>query len=399
MDVKLQSGLYPQEEMLEVQNRKNILSISLLKETDENEKRVGLTPVGVTELVKQGYRVFVEQSAGSQAFFSDLQYSESGAEIKQTKDELFSSDILIKIGSFSNEEIEKMRPGQTLFSTVNIARYDDNSFFKKLCEKRVRAFGFEFFREVSGAYPYMQSISEIVGSSTLFIATQHLMRKKGILLGAYAGIAPTQVVILGAGTVAEYAVRAFNGIGASIKIFGESVEKLRRLRYNLNMSLYTSVIDRAELARALEQADIVIGCIHTKIGRTPIVITEEMVMKMKPQSLIIDVCIDQGGCVETSQIRPLQQAEFEKHGVTHHCVPNITSMIPQTASQAFSNHLTNMLGYIGEQGDLIRALRGNECLRSGMYVYNGSITNRTVAKHLGMPLKDLNILIGSILDY
>jgi alanine dehydrogenase len=268
-------------------------------------------------------------------------------------------------------------------------------YIRELSAKKVTAIGYEFIHEPSGVYPIIQAMSEIVGSSSILIAAEYLSNAfngKGELLGGVAGIPPTVVVIIGAGTVGEYAARTAIGLGATVKVFDNSTDRLRRLQNRLGRRIYTSIVAPNILLKELKNADVAIGALRSSEGRTPVVVTEEMVSEMRVGSVIVDVSIDQGGCFETSEITNHLKPVFRKYGVVHYCVPNIASRVSRTASTALSNIFSQIFLSAAEEGGMDDEIWKNKTVRSGVYMYNGSITNKYIADVCKLPYKDLDLI-------
>ena len=392
-----QGKLLHQEETLEVRKKKNRLVIGIPKEVVFQEKRVALAPEAVNLLTQNGHRVMIEKEAGLNAHFMDTEYSEAGAEIIFEKEEIFKADIILKIAPLTQDEINLMRPGQTILSTITLP-VQNASYFKSLMGKKINAVAFELIKDKTNTFPLVRSMSEIAGNTAILIAAEYLSDikyGKGRMFGGFSGITPTEVVILGAGTVGEFAVRAAMGLGAMVKVFDNSIYKLRRLQNNLNTRIFTSIIQPKVLLKALKTADVVIGAIHSPWGRTPVVISEEMVAQMKFGSVIIDVSIDQGGCVETSKVTNHADPVFKKHDVTHYCVPNIASRVPHTASYAFSNFFAPVLLSIGEYGGIVNMLKSDIGVRQGVYLFNGTLTNQYIGESFQLPYQDIELLMAA----
>jgi len=392
-----QGKLLHQEETLEVRKKKNRLVIGIPKEVVFQEKRVALAPEGVNLLTQNGHRVVIEKEAGLNAHFLDTEYSEAGAEIIFEKEEVFKADIILKIAPLTQDEIKLMRPGQTLLSTITLP-VQNASYFKSLMAKKINAVAFELIKDKTNTFPLVRSMSEIAGNTAILVAAEYLSDikyGKGRMFGGFSGITPTEVVILGAGTVGEFAVRAAMGLGAMVKVFDNSIYKLRRLQNNLNTRIFTSIIQPKVLLKALKTADVVIGAIHSPWGRTPVVISEEMVAQMKFGSVIIDVSIDQGGCVETSKVTNHADPVFKKHDIAHYCVPNIASRVPHTASYAFSNFFAPVLLSIGEYGGIVNMLKSDIGVRQGVYLFNGTLTNQYIGESFQLPYQDIELLMAA----
>lgn len=387
--------LLPQEETLEVENKKNRLYIGIPKETAFQENRIALAPEAINLLTQNGHRVVIEKGAGENAFFSDSEYSESGGEIMYETKDVYKADIILKVAPPTPDEIKFLKPGQTVLSTITLP-VQNASYFKLLMAKKVNAIAFELIKDKTNTFPLVRSMSEIAGNTAILVAAQYLCDKnygKGRMFGGFSGITPSEVVILGAGTVGEFAVRASMGLGAMVKVFDNSVYKLRRLQNNLNTRIFTSIIQPKVLLKALKTADVVIGAIHSPWGRTPIVVGEDMVTQMKFGSVIIDVSIDQGGCVETSKVTNHSEPVFKKHDITHYCVPNIASKVPHTASYAFSNFFAPVLLAIGENGGVTNLLKNDAGIRNGVYIFNGTLTNQYVGEYFQLPSQDIDLLM------
>ncbi|MBC8464353.1 MAG: alanine dehydrogenase [Bacteroidetes bacterium] len=392
------SGLLPQEEMLEVQSKQQRLFIGLPKEKAFQENRIAIVPEAVQLLVSHGHEVMVETGAGDNANFSDNEYSEAGAKIVYDTKSVYQADIIMKVEPPTLEEVEMMKGGQTLVSALQITT-QSKEYIEQLLAKKITALAYEFIQDEGATMPLIRSMSEIAGNTALLIASEYLSNVhdgKGLMLGGIAGVTPTEVVIVGAGTVGECAARAAMGLGASVKVFDNSLAKLRRLQNDINARVYTSIIQPKVLSKALRRADVVIGALRSNDRRTPCVISDEMVQSMKDGSVIVDVSIDQGGCVETSEVTNHANPVFTKHGVIHYCVPNIPSRVSRTASFALSNLLTPTLLRIADEGGLENVLRRDAGLRHGVYLCHGILSNRMVGEWFEMPHKDIDLLIASM---
>lgn len=393
-----QTALMPQEEMLEVGRKKGKLFIGIPKEISFQENRVGLVPDAVALLVNNGHRVVVETNAGKMANFQDNDYSEAGAQIAYSSEDVYKADIILKVAPPSPQEIEMMQQKQTLISALQLTVQPED-FLKQLMNKKITAIAFDWIKDQDGIYSVIRSMGEIAGGTSILIAAEYLSNVnngQGALLGGISGISPTEVVILGAGTVGEFATRAALGLGASVKVFDNSIYKLRRLQSDIGTRIFTSVIQPRVLAKHLKTADVVIGAIRASKGRTPCVVTEEMVSEMKVGSVIIDVSIDQGGCFETSEVTNHSKPIFRKHGVIHYCVPNIASRVSRTASYALSTIFAPILLNIGEEGGVENMLRRDEGVRNGIYVYNGILTSQVLGEMFKLPYKDINLFMAGM---
>ncbi len=386
--------LLPQEEMLEIKKQKGELFIGLPKETHFQEKRVCLTPDAVAALTAHGHRVVIETGAGDGANYTDKEYSDAGAKISYDLKEAFGCNIVLKVAPPTEKEIELINPQSVLISALQL-KTQNKKYFECLAKKRITAVAFDYIKDDHGVFPIVKSLSEIAGTASVLIAGELMSsanQGNGLLFGNIGGVAPTSVVILGAGTVGEFAARSAIGFGARVKVFDNSITKLRKLQHALNMPIYTSTLQPKTLAKALMRCDVAIGAIRGK-NRSPIVATETMIEQMKEGAVIVDVSIDRGGCFETSKITDHKKPTFEKHGVIHYCVPNIPSRYSRTASVSISNIFTPYLLNIAEEGGFENAARFDKSLRNGMYFYHGILTNRTVADWFDIPFRDINLLI------
>lgn len=392
-------ALMPQEEMLEVARKKGRLSIGIPKEITFQENRVSLVPDDVGLLINHGHEVTVETGAGKNANFQDNDYSEAGAKIAYTAEEVYKdSDLIIKVAPPSLEEIDLMQPKQALFSTLQLPAQPEN-FIKKLINKKVTAIAFEWIKDEDGVFPVIRSMGEIAGGTSILIAAEYLSNVnngQGAILGGISGVSPTEVVIIGAGTVGEYAARAAIGLGATVKVFDNSVSRLRRLQSDIGTRIFTSIIQPKVLAKHLRTADVAIGALRASGGRTPCVVTENMVSEMKVGAVIVDVSIDQGGCFETSKVTNHTNPVFRKHGVIHYCVPNIASRVSRTASYALSTIFSPTLITMGEEGGLPHLIRHSQGVRNGVYIYNGILTNKYLGDLFNLPSKDIDLLVAAL---
>jgi alanine dehydrogenase len=389
--------LMPQEEMLEVGRQKSKLTLGVPKETSENENRVSLIPDGVALLCKHGHKVFIEEGAGLAAHFSDHEYSEACGIIVHSHEEVFKADMILKVSPVTAAETEYLKPKQTLISALQIG-IQQGDYFRRLMAKKVTAVGFELIQDKTDIFPVIRAMSEIAGSMSIFIGAEYLANTeygRGKMFGGITGIRPTEVVIIGSGTVGEFAARSAMGLGAVVKIFDNSVYRLRRLQTSLGIRVFTSILHPAVLTEAIKTADVFIGAIHAKTGKTPCIITEDMVRSMKEGAVILDISIDQGGCVETSHPTNHKNPVFTKYGVTHYCVPNIPSRVPHTASQALNNIFVPMILDIGNEGGVEHFLNIDPGVRHGVYLYNGTLTNQFIGKYFDLPYQDIDLLMAS----
>jgi len=396
-DIAKQAMMQPQESMLEVKNKKNKLYIGIPKEVSFQENRIPLTPLSVALLVNNGHDVMLESNAGKAANFSDKDYSEQGAQIVFDTKKVYEADIIIKIAPPTMAEIEMMKPGQTLISALQLSTLKAECLHA-LLNKKITALCFEHLRDEGGSLAVVRAMSEIVGATSILIAAEYLSNifdGKGLMLGGITGVPPTEIVILGAGTVGEYAARTAISLGAEVKVFDPSIYKLRRLQNNIGTRVFTSVVQPIVLEKAITTCDVAIGAMRAEDGRSPCIVSEATVSRMKPNSVIIDVSIDQGGCFETSEITNHTHPVFRKYDVIHYCVPNIASRVARTATYALTNIFTPILLDIGEQGSLKNVIWQKSGMRDAVYIYQGHLTDKHMGERFSIPCKDLDLLIVS----
>ena len=396
-DIAKQAMMQPQESMLEVKAQKNQLYIGIPKEVSFQENRIPLTPLSVALLVNNGHNVMLESNAGQAANFSDKDYSEQGALIVHDTRKIYEADIIIKIAPPTLGEIEMMKPGQILISALQISTLKSDCL-QALLNKKITALCFEHLQDEGGSLTVVRAMSEIVGATSILIAAEYLsnvFEGKGLMLGGITGVPPTEIVILGAGTVGEYAARTAISLGAEVKVFDPSIYKLRRLQNNIGTRIFTSVVQPIVLEKAITTCDVAIGAMRAEDGRSPCIISETTVSKMKRDSVIIDVSIDQGGCFETSEITNHTHPVFRKYDVIHYCVPNIASRVARTATYALTNIFAPILLDIGEQGGLKNVIWQNAGVRNAVYIYQGHLTSKYIGERFSIPNKDLDLLIVS----
>jgi alanine dehydrogenase len=385
------------EETLDIKPKRESLCIGIPKEDSFNENRIALTPDAVSVIIANGHEVNVETNAGIGANYTDNDYSEAGAKILYDKKQVFECDIIVKSAPVSEEDAELMKLNQYIISPIHLAAMK-REILMKMMAKKITALSFENLKDDSGHNPIVRSMSEIAGSAVMLIAGQYLSNAnngKGVLVGGISGIPPTKVIILGAGIVGEYAARTALAMGASVKIFDNSIYRLKRLQNNIGGRLWTSVIEPKILAKQLKTCDVAVGALSNDGGRTPMVVTETMVSNMRKGSVIVDVSIDHGGCFETSNVTTHAAPTFTKYDVIHYCVPNIPSGFARTASQAISNVLMPLLLETAEDGGVDNVIWYKFNIRSGIYLFKGSLTNFHLSERFNLKFTDLNLLIAS----
>jgi alanine dehydrogenase len=386
--------LMPQEEKLEIARHKSELFIGLPKETSYQERRICLTPDAVNSLTSHGHRVMIEAGAGESSSYSDKEYSDAGAEVTQDTKKVFGCPMILKVEPATLPEIEMMHLETIIISALQI-KTRKKEYFEALTKKKITALAFEYIKDEDGSYPAVKSLSEIAGTASILVAAELLINNqigKGLLFGNITGVPPTEVVILGAGTVGEFAAKTALGLGASVKIFDNSITKLRRLQNNLNQRIFTSTIQPKALLKALRRCDVAIGAMRGK-DRCPVVVTETMVEHMKKGAVIVDVSIDTGGCFETSEITTHEKPTFVKNNVVHYCVPNIPSRYSKTASLSISNIITPYLLQIADDGGIESAIRCDNGLKNGVYLYHGILTNKAIGEWFSISYSDINLIV------
>ncbi len=390
-------GLMPQEEMIETGRRLQKLVIGIPKESMPSEYRVPLTPEAVEILVNLGHEVYIEKGAGEHSNYHDLQYSEKGAFIVQEKAEVLNTDIILKVAPLHTSEINHLKGRQLIISSL-LTNIQSDDYFRMLMEKKVTAFAFENIKDETGIYPILQSMSAISGYVAITIAAEYLSKArngKGVMLGGIPGITPTEVMVMGTGTAAENAIRAALGMGATVMVFDNSVQRLRMLQERLGVGLHTSIYHPKVVLKCLKSADVVIGASEDH-EFYQYLITEEMVKTMKKGAVIVDIAMDKGGTVETSECLSHDDPVVVKHGVVHYCVPNLPARVPRTASIALSNVLLPLLQMMGEMGGLRNLLLADRGVRHGVYIYNGILTNPALGNMFNIPSQDIDLLMAAL---
>ena len=391
---KIHQSLLPMEEMLELKKRHRQLSIGIPAEGDKNEGRIAITPMAVEQLVYSGHKVIIETNAGNDSNFNDIDYSECGAQIVDSREEVFKTDIILKISPFAPDELQMLRENQLVISALNIGTQTE-AYIRNLMAKKVTAVAFELITDENNCLPVVRSMSEISGSTSILIAADYLSNKNmgmGKVLGGITGVNPSEVVILGAGTAGEFAARTALALGAIVKVFDSSIFRLKNLQQTVSPHVYTSILQSNILSNSLRTADVAIGAMNQMQSNNKFIVTNEMVRDMKKGAVIVDISIDQGGCFETSEITSHEKPVFVKHDVVHYCVPNIASRVARTASYALSNIFAPILSAIGDSGGISKLIRDDEGLRKGVYIYNGILTNRFIGEHFGIQARDIDLL-------
>ena len=386
-----------QEEVLDIPHRSKPLLIGIPKEIAFQENRIGLIPDAVGVLIANGHEVMVESGAGDGSRYTDHDYAEAGARIVFEKEEVYKCPILVKTAPPVEADLPFLQMHQIIISPLHLSALK-KELVEKLMAKKITALAIENIKDENQNYPILRSMGEIAGSAVMLIAGQYLSnfnQGKGILLGGISGVPPTKVVIIGADIIGEFATRNALALGASVKVFDNNVSRLQRLQNNLGQRVWTSVIEPKILAKQLKTCEVAVGALRNDTGRSPIVVTEEMVAAMRPGSIIIDVAIDRGGCFETSELTNHEHPVITKHNVIHYGVPNIPSGFARTASQAISNVLMPLLIQVGDQGGLEEIIWQQVHMREGIYLYKGALTDFYISAKFKLKFTDLNLLIAS----
>jgi len=392
-----ESKLYPQEKLAPLKRDRKILQIGIPKEISTYENRAPLTPKAVGALTDQGHRILVQTGLGQTANFLDKDYAEAGADIVSDPKEVFKSELILKVEFPGRDEINLMNSGKTVISTVHVGK-DIKSRLVLINQKKITAIGYEFIEDKAGGLPIVRAMSEIAGLVVIPIAAEYLSAEQGgvgMILGGITGVPPTNVIIIGAGTVAEYAARTALGLGATVKIFDQHLYKLHRMKHILSTSVFTSTFDQVAFKKAIKEADVVIGALRAEKGTVKKIVSEEMVQSMKTGAVIIDVSIDEGGCIATSKETNLKKPIFEKYGVKHYGVPNIASKVPRTSTKVLSNIFTPIINNIAQSGGVEEMIFENMWFMKGVYAYKGFSTNIHLAQKFKLKYIDLNLLLAA----
>lgn len=391
--------LQPKEQMMPLEEGNSRLQIGIPKEIAFQENRVAITPNAVGVLVANGHEVIMESGAGNASNFTDSEFSEQGAQIFYSAKEIYKkSNLILKVAPPTLDEIEMMQYQQTLVSALQVSVQPKN-YLQKLSAKKIHGIAWDYIQDTDGVYPVVRAMGEIAGNSAIQIAAEYLAygdHSRKALFGNITGVRPTEVVIFGAGTVGTSAARAALGLGAEIKVFDKSLYKLRRIQSELGVRLNTATPQPDIILNALKTADVAIGAVRSEKGSTPVIVTEEMVGQMKYGAVIVDVCIDNGGCFETSQVTTHDKPIAIKQDVIHYGVPNIASRVPRTASYALSNIFVPIMLNFGDHGSFEEVLRRYKGVRNGVFMFNGTLTNKFLGETYNLPYQDLDLLIAAI---
>ena len=391
---KIDISLLCEEQLKECETNKNGITIGIPKENLVEEKRLILTPEAVAILTLRGHRIVLERGAGEGICYSDVEYSEAGALLSESAEEVFASDIVLKIAPPTPSEVLMMRPRTTLFSMMYLDAFLPQSI-ELMLERKITAIAYNMLLDEDNQYCVMNAIAEIEGIASISIASQLMSNAsggKGILLGGVPGNAPTEVVILGADHAGITAARAAMSMGALVKIFDENINRLRNVKNTLG-NVFTSTYHPNVLHHAFVSADVVIGAIPCTKGMIENPISEELIRCMKKGALIVDLCMHQGGCFETTSMQIARKPEFFKvFGVFHYCKPNISSLYARTTAIAVSNIFLPLLIRIGDLGGINAQIKVSSNFRSGVYIYGGRCVCPFVASFFNKPFADLTLL-------
>ena len=393
---KDKSRLFPEECLIREIAGKPRLSIGIPKENPAIETRLALTPEGVSIITEEGHSVYVQRGAGAPMSYTDFQYSEAGAYLVEDVSEVFGADIVLKITPPGIEELNLMQNRSTIFSMLQLSNLSREAI-ELMMQKKMNAFAYELIKDEQKAFPVVNSIAEIEGNTAIAVISDLMSSErggKGILLGGVAGITPPEIVILGASITGSVAARAAIGLGAMVKVFDHDINKLRKIQHYLSRQVFTSVIHPNVLFKALASADAVIGNLRYIYGSERFMVSEELVKTMKKGAVIVDLSVDQGGCFETSECRTMANPVFEKHGIIHYCVPNISARVGRTSSMALSNILTSILLKIGHSGSVKQSVADSSGFRHGSYVFNGVMVNRLIGDYYNIPSNDIGLLLA-----
>lgn len=373
------------------------MNIGIIKERFPSERRVSLTPGGVRSLVNLGSTVYVERNAGALSYFTDDEYRSAGGNIVYSSEELIArSDVILKISPPSSEELDILRTGQTLFSALHLA-ISKRKTIETLLNKKITAIAHELIENERGELPIVQTMAEIAGQISIQVASHYLQTReggRGVLLGSIPGVPAADVLILGAGTVGRTAARVALGIGAKVTVIDKDIARLREVENLLQWRISTATSDAYNIEHAVIEADAVVGAVLLKGEKTPHLVSEEMVKKMKPGSVIVDVSIDQGGCIETSRPTTLNDPIYTMHNVIHYCVPNIPASVPRTATVGWNNVLLPFLREASELG-MDGVLNSDNGLARGVCTYRGHCTNKAASKAFNIELTSIQQLLAS----
>ena len=395
---RFQQVYVPQELLQALDNVNNRLLLGIPREQDKSERRLPLTPEAIAILTQAGHRVWVETGAGLGINYSDSHFTEAGAEIKATPQEVYQADIILKILPPTLAEVDSMRPRTMLLSFVPLNNLSKEVFLRMIA-KRITAVAYELITDGWNRIPMLNVTSEIEGAASITIASELLSNTqggKGILLGGIPGVSPTEVVIIGAGNAGTVAARAAIALGAFVKVFDDDLNKLRTIHQTLGQGLFTSTFHPNVLQNAFRSADVVIGAMRYINSRHHFVISKELIHVMKKGALLIDLRISQGGCFETTCcLSPTDPPLFEQYGVLHYARANVSNRVARTTSMAYSNIIVPLLLGMSDAGSLVGWISRNHGFHEGVYLYNGAPVNEYVAHSFNLTSNNLDLFLSA----
>jgi len=368
--------------------------IGLPKEIKEDEYRVGLTPGSVHTLVEQGHQVLVETEAGAGSLIADQDYREAGATIVMQAADVWSAELVVKVKEPIEAEYQYLRKDLLLFAYLHLA--SNKTLMEKLLASDVSAIAYETVQTVSGALPLLTPMSEVAGRMAVQIGATYLLKTqggRGVLMGGVPGVAPANVVILGAGVVGTNAAVVATGMGAMVTVLDINHDRLKALDDRFSGRLQTRYCDAVNVRQAVYEADLVIGAVLIPGGRSPWLVTREMLPKMRTGSVIVDVAVDQGGCVETTRPTTHSHPVFEVNGVLHYCVTNMPGAVPRTSTFALNNQTASYVALLANGG--LAALQSNQALMNGLNIHRRQVMHPAVARAFGLPYTSpLDVLVA-----
>ncbi len=369
------------------------MRIGIPKETHHEEKRVAIVPAAVDTLVKQGHIVFIETEAGDGSHFTDEEYRKAGGVIVYSREEVYQrAEVIAQISSLVEEEVALLDERQIVLAFHKFA-VGDKKIVEQLIDRKITAISYELIEKDDEA-PILHSMSEIAGQLAVQIGERYLGSDyefgRGILMGGITGVAPAAVVILGAGVVGLNAARAVIGRGAHVVLLDKNIRRLKRIENTLSQSISTVVANPYTIARAVKYADLLICGVQVKGEKVPHIIDTEMIKTMKKGSVVVDLSIDHGGCVETSRPTTISDPVFVKHDVIHFCVPNIPALSARTASFGLSNSALDYILEISNSG-LSNTVLSDTDFSKGICTYNGYCTNQIIADTFNLEYRRLHI--------
>jgi alanine dehydrogenase len=347
------------------------MNIGIPKERRPYEFRVGLSPAGVEMLAQSGHKVFVESEAGLGAGFNDAEFEKAGARLVYSSEEVCGrSDFLLKVARPLKEELDWIRPGAILAGFLHLASAQQDKI-DVLLKKKITSVAYEQIRAADGSLPVLHPFSQIGGAMAAQIAARFLQSNwggNGILIGGLPGVPPAEVVVIGAGVVGTYATQMFLGMGAHVTVIDHNFLALQKI-WDRFPNIVTMLSTKRNIERSVAYADVVVGAVLNPGQRAPILVTREMVRSMKPRSVIMDISIDEGGCVETSRPTTYEHPVFIEEGVLHFCVPNIPGAVARTSTHAFVNCAMSYILEIANGG--VKGILNNPSLEAAVNTHDG----------------------------